>query len=462
MNGPHLPADRHPHSPHDAAATEGGATAAPSTDCRPANAPPPSTPPSSPPCSGVTEAPSRSRLRDPGALPARRARPLCRRPLPLGRLAARLSPLAPHPRPPPAPHAAPASATPRPQNCSPLPGGPSAGPRRPQTLRARPPSCPPRIAQQLECTEENRSPGCPCTCRKPDASRPASSASSAPFSTTLPSALCSRLSPPCPHWDRTGESPSSQHARHDRPASAPSAHLPLPDPGALMAATWTWPWSLSYSAFQQFGVQRTPPSLETRCPRWLRTLHSLCLPRRRLLLTGSFPGSQGRPATRALPAAGPRPGSPRVPGNVSRACAHSNIVISHTNLSPPQSSLCPASSGPAARRQSREGPPPDTLPSTHCLSALRPLRPAFAGHTTLSAPAPLESSSNRSHRGLSCLVAGSHSVILLPRGAVTSRCPRWYARQRCVSEVWHAVWHSPDSQGHVLSICKLTADDVCK
>lgn len=41
MNGPHLPADRHPHSPHDAAAAEGRATAAPSTDCRPANAPPP-------------------------------------------------------------------------------------------------------------------------------------------------------------------------------------------------------------------------------------------------------------------------------------------------------------------------------------------------------------------------------------------------------------------------------------
>lgn len=404
MSGPHLPADRHPHSRHDPLRPRAGRpprrprTAARQTLRRP------STPPSSPPCSGVTRGSFQVTSQGPGGPACSQSTPSVP-PAPAAR--ATRGPVVSARSPPPPPAwplpAGPSRCTrfghteapkllpalpggPLPTSL-PRPRGPSAGPRRPQTLWARPPSCPPCIARQLECAEENRGPGRPCAVPEARRQPPGELGELGPLlhDAALRSLLEALATVPIlgPH-----------RGEPQLPASAPSAHLPLPDPGALMAATWTWPWSLSYSASQQFGVQRTPPSLETRCPRWLRTLHSLCLSRHRLLLTGSFPGSQGRPATRALPAAGPRPVSPCVPGNVSRACAHSNIVISHTNLSPPQSSLCPASSSPAARRQSREGPPPDTLPSTHCLSALWPLRPAFRGHTTLSAPAPLESSSN--------------------------------------------------------------------
>lgn len=90
----------------------------------------------------------------------------------------------------------------------------------------------------------------------------------------------------------------------------------LPIPGPPTAATWTWPWSLSYSASQQLGVPPSRPPVLTgfgHSTRW-------CLPRHRLLLTGSFPGAPSYMGT--LPAAGPRPGSPHMPGNVSQAYAH--------------------------------------------------------------------------------------------------------------------------------------------
>lgn len=202
----------------------------------------PSTPPSSPPCSGVTRGSFQVTSQGPGGPACSQSTPSVP-PAPAARATRGPVVSARSPPPPPAwplpagpsrctrfghteaPKLLPAlPGSPLPTSL-PRPRGPSAGPRRPQTLRARPPSCPPRIARQLECAEENRGPGRPCTVPEARRQPPGELGELGPL--LHDAALCSLL-------EALATVPilGPHRGEPQLPASAPSAHLPLPDPGA--------------------------------------------------------------------------------------------------------------------------------------------------------------------------------------------------------------------------------------
>lgn len=244
--------------------------------------------PSSPPCSWVT---SRSLLGDSGAPPANRSCPLCLQHLLLRPHVALLAPLSHLPCPCLAasrqlPHAAPSSATRGPKTAPLTPRRPLANVTSlsPWPLfRASPPSDPADKASILPSARhqaagisrgKSRTRAPVRGARSPDGGRRPGELGPLLHDSALCSLLKALATVPTlgPHrGEALAPSTHITTARH-RPCVLASL---LPTPGPLMAATRTWPGSLSYSASQQFGVHRTPPSLETPCPRWLRTLHSL-------------------------------------------------------------------------------------------------------------------------------------------------------------------------------------------